>query len=217
MMKEIVMNHAGMSDWETGFDDDVITTMARVFTEIADHPGGICFTPHYYREYIIRDAVGSEHVKSIAIDGVTSDAGSINDKTYPFVADVYALIRSDTDRGSTAFKIYEWLQTQAGRRVIAESGYVPAEAEADGGAEPTETPAVRIFPNPVTDGFRITGLTQPAQLTVTDISGRLLLSRPVAGSSEYVHAASWPKGLYVAVVSTGKSRVAVKIVKKRNR
>jgi hypothetical protein len=65
----------------------------------------------------------------------------------------------------------------------------------------------------VTDGFHIIGLTQPAQLTVTDISGRLLLSRQVV-NSEYVHATSWQKGLYVAVVFTEKNRMAVKMIKR---
>jgi phosphate transport system substrate-binding protein len=38
---------------------------------------------------------------------------------------VYVSIRSDLDRNTMAYKMYEWLQTQAGKEVIAESGYVP--------------------------------------------------------------------------------------------
>jgi phosphate transport system substrate-binding protein len=212
MMKEIVMNHAGMPDWEAGYTDEAIMTMAQVYTEIANHPNAICFTPHYYKEYIIRDALGSEHTKSLGVDGVYPDGASISDETYPFVADVYVSIRSDLDHGTTAYKLYEWLQTQAGREVVAESGYVPVKA-ADNGNESIETPVVRIYPNPVTDGFYVTGLTHSARLTLTDAAGRLLLSRQVE-NNEYIHVKSWQKGVYIAALSDGKKRTAVKMIKK---
>ncbi|MDR1454054.1 MAG: substrate-binding domain-containing protein, partial [Tannerella sp.] len=128
MMKEIVMNRAGMPDWEAGFDDDVLPTMALVYREVADNLHGICFTPHYYREYIIRDAVGADRTKTVAIEGVYPDARSIGDKTYPFVAPVYAVVRADADRLSMTGRLYDWLRTEAGKAVIAESGYVPTEA-----------------------------------------------------------------------------------------
>ncbi|MDR2919442.1 MAG: hypothetical protein LBV72_08785 [Tannerella sp.] len=76
---------------------------------------GICFSPHYYKEYIIRDAVGADNVKSIAIDGIYPDTKSIKNKTYPFVANVYVSIRSNTDSHSMTYKLYEWLQTEAGQ------------------------------------------------------------------------------------------------------
>ncbi|MDR0683330.1 MAG: substrate-binding domain-containing protein [Dysgonamonadaceae bacterium] len=128
MMKEIVMNNTGMPDWTVGYtDDEIIPVMAAVYMELAMYQNGICFTPHYYKEYIIRDAVGAEFVKSIAIDGIYPDAYSIKNKTYPFVANVYVSIRSDLDHNTMAYKLYEWLQTQAGKDVISESGYIPVE------------------------------------------------------------------------------------------
>jgi phosphate transport system substrate-binding protein len=215
MMKEIVMNHAGMPDWETGYtDDEVIPDMASVYREIADNPGGICFTPHYYKEYIIRDAVGSAETKTLAIDGIHPDAGSIRDKTYPFVAEVYVSIRSDLDRSTTAYQMYEWLQTQAGQAVIAESGYVPIGETVDGTEPVGDVPGLRIYPNPVTDGFYVTGLTHPARLTLTDLSGRLLLSEQVTDHA-YIPVESLPEGAYIAVISTKTGPTAFKIIKKR--
>lgn len=127
MMKEIVMDNAGMPDWEVGYtDDEIISTMGVVYTELAMNQNGICFTPHYYKEYIIRNTtVGADNIKSIAINGKYADANSIKNKTYPFVANVYVSIRSDLDHNTMAYKMYEWLQTQAGKKVISESGYVP--------------------------------------------------------------------------------------------
>jgi phosphate transport system substrate-binding protein len=214
MMKDIVMNHAGMPDREAGYtDDEVISTMDLVYREIADNPGGICFSPHYYKEYIIRDAVGATEAKTLAIDGIQPDSASIRDKTYPFVAEVYVSIRADLNRGSTAYKMYEWLQTQAGKDVIAESGYIPIEATGEG-TERIDAPGLRIYPNPVTDGFYITGLTHPARLTLTDLSGRLLLSEQVTDNA-YVPAESLPEGACIAVISAATGRRAFKLIKKR--
>jgi phosphate transport system substrate-binding protein len=127
MMKEIVMDNAGIPEWEVSYtDDEIISTMAMVYTELAMYQNGICFSPYYYKEYIIRNTtVGAGSAKSIAINGISCNTNSIKNKTYPFVANVYVSIRSDLDHNTMAYKMYEWLQTQAGKNVISESGYVP--------------------------------------------------------------------------------------------
>lgn len=126
MMKEIVMKDVAMSDWEIGYtDDEIIPTMSSVYLEVSGNTNGICFSPHYYKEYIIRNAVGATSVKSLAIEGISPDTKSIQKKTYPFIANMYVAIRSDADPQSMTYKLYEWLQTEAGKRVISESGYVP--------------------------------------------------------------------------------------------
>lgn len=125
MMKEIVMGNADMPDWEIGYtDDEIISTMGAVYSELAVYPNGICFSPHYYKEFIIRESAGAGNVRSIAIEGVYPESKTIKNKTYPFVAYVYAIMRSDTDPHSMTFRLYEWLQSEAGKRVISESGYV---------------------------------------------------------------------------------------------
>lgn len=124
MMKEIVMDNTGMADWEVGHNDEIISTMAAVYTELSIYQNGICFSPHYYKEYIIRDAVGASNVKSIEINKIYPNAKSIKNRSYPFVANVYVSIRSDTDHNSMTYKLYQWLQTEGGKRVIRESGYV---------------------------------------------------------------------------------------------
>lgn len=126
MMKEVVMGDVAMSDWEIGYtDDDIIPTMAIVYIEVSDNKNGICFSPYYYKEYIIRNASGANSVKSLSVADVYPDTKSIQNKTYPFIANIYVAIRSDVDPQSMTYKLYEWLQTEAGKRVISESGYVP--------------------------------------------------------------------------------------------
>ena len=99
--------------------------MTTVYTELSRYKNGICFSLHYYyKEYIIRNAIGADNVKSIEIYKIYPKAKSIKIKSYPFVTNVYVSIRSDTDQNSMTYKLYQWLQTEAGKRVIRESGYI---------------------------------------------------------------------------------------------
>ncbi len=79
------------------------------------------YTVYYYKEQIVRD----EFVKSLAINGIRPERQSIQNRTYPYVAEVYATIRSDLDRNSMAYKLYELLQSDRGKKAISESGYIP--------------------------------------------------------------------------------------------
>jgi len=127
-MKEIVMNGEGMADWEMSYSDaDGISSMFFVYTELTNQHNGICFTPHYYKEFMVRDIFDENfnRVKTLSVNGIIPNQNSIENKTYPFVANVYVSIRSDLEHDSMAYKLYEWLQTETGIRVIRESGYVP--------------------------------------------------------------------------------------------
>ena len=122
MMNEIVMDNAGMPDWEVSFaDEQKLGSMLIVYAELKANTHGICFTPHYYKEYMVS---GIDGIKTLAVNGIKPDANSIKTKNYPFVANVYVSIRSDLDHNSMAYKLYQWLQTEAGKKVIRESGYV---------------------------------------------------------------------------------------------
>jgi phosphate transport system substrate-binding protein len=70
---------------------------------------------------MVRDKIA----KIIAVDGVYPDSKTIKNKTYPYTTEVYAVIRSDLDKSSIAYRIYELLLSEAGQPVIAESGYIP--------------------------------------------------------------------------------------------
>jgi hypothetical protein len=71
----------------------------------------------------------------------------------------------------------------------------------------------RIFPNPVTEGFYVNGLTQPAQLIVVDISGRQILSKQIL-NDEYINICFLPKELYILQLIIGEKVEQYKIIKK---
>ena len=63
--------------------------------------------------------------KTISVDGIFPNKDTIGNNTYPLVSEAYAVIRSDTDKSSMTYKVYEWLQTEDGKNAISESGYIP--------------------------------------------------------------------------------------------
>lgn len=123
LMEFLVMNDLEIGEFDVN-DYEVIFTMAGALDRVANDPYAICYTVYYYKEFIADDR-GRSTVKTIGIDGIHPTRRTIADRSYPLVAEVYAVIHYDLDRSSTAYKIYEWLQTEAGKEVIAASGYVP--------------------------------------------------------------------------------------------
>jgi hypothetical protein len=70
------------------------------------------------------------------------------------------------------------------------TAYTPAAIHA-----PAAANAVRVYPNPVSESFRIIGLTAPAQVVVTDVSGKVVLQQTVRGN-ESISVGHLPKGVY---------------------
>jgi len=103
------------------YDENLIFTMQGLIDAIAGNPFAIGYTVYFYNEQIIRPG---NKLKTIGIDGVSPNKQTISDLSYPYTTEVYAVIRSDTDKSSMAYKVYEWLQTEAGRQAISKSGYI---------------------------------------------------------------------------------------------
>jgi phosphate transport system substrate-binding protein len=70
-------------------------------------------------EYVIRNMTG-------AFIAVSNDMNP-NAICYS-IHYVYAVIRSDLEPSSMAYKLFEYLQTESGKDVIRESGYIPPES-----------------------------------------------------------------------------------------
>ncbi|MDR1222078.1 MAG: substrate-binding domain-containing protein [Tannerella sp.] len=117
VMRELVMKGLEMGD----FPESQIGSMALVFSEVIDDRNAICYTFLNYKELIVRKP--DSNVPKIAINGVFPGEETVLDETYPFIAEVHVAIRSNLDRNTMAYKLYEWLQSPAAHAAITESGY----------------------------------------------------------------------------------------------
>jgi len=108
---------------EDSYEDETrIGGMMPLLSRVQEDRSGIGYTVYYYKENIVRDIVS---LNTLAVNGVYPEKNTIRNRKYPFTSEVYVIIRSDLNKSSMAYKLYELLQTTTGKRVISESGYIP--------------------------------------------------------------------------------------------
>lgn len=96
-------------------------TMMTPFYQLERDVNGIAFTPFYF----LSELVNNGKTKAVGVDGVAMTKENIENGTYPYTTDVYAIVRSDIDKSSVAYQLFKYLTTNAGQALIKESGYVP--------------------------------------------------------------------------------------------
>jgi phosphate transport system substrate-binding protein len=121
LMESLVMQGTPVAEFPIEHE---ITSMLPVFLEVRLNENSICYTVYYFKERMVIEDYRNT-VKTIAVNGISPNRETILNRKYPFVAEVYVMIRSDLDKNSMAYKLYELLQTKAGKSVITESGYIP--------------------------------------------------------------------------------------------
>lgn len=116
------------------------TTMETPYFQIENDRSGIAFTPYYYYSVI----VGYGSTKAIGIEGVGMTKENIYNDTYPYVTNIYASIRADIDKNSTAYKIFEFLTSDKGQSVVEESGYIPLHKSSTGISKQTNDGKIEV-------------------------------------------------------------------------
>jgi len=116
MMKSIVMKDTPIkSSFPT------LEGMMSVFESLDYDPAGISFTPRYYLEVQVRDP----HIHSVAINGYKPNIENIQERNYPYCAEVYAVTRATLPDTSQELKLLDWLLSPKGQEAIERSGYAP--------------------------------------------------------------------------------------------
>lgn len=121
---EEVFRKVVMGDLEPAdFPQSSVGGMAPVFAEVKSNENAICYTFMNYKKLQAR--VPDSEVPKIAINNVFPDNTTVKNGTYPFITKLYVAIRSDLNRSSIAYKLYEWLQTGHAKTTFEECGFVP--------------------------------------------------------------------------------------------
>jgi len=74
--------------------------------------------------------------------------------------------------------------------------------------------AIVIYPNPVADFIQVTGIDRIATFSLSDINGKLLLTKEVT-AGETVSVGSLPNGLYLATIKSKGSTETKKLIIQR--
>lgn len=115
-METIVMEGLEMPQW----DFTTLLGMAGPFDRLRNDEGGICYSLYYYNQFFVDPNL----VNQLAVDGIAPTKQAIRDRSYPYTTGVYAAIRSNTDKNSMAYKLYQLLCSDKAKNIIEESGYV---------------------------------------------------------------------------------------------
>ena len=101
-----------MIDWP-----EMITHgMAGPFFSLRYDKNGIAYTPYFYYSIMARGE--QAWAKSICVNGIEPNKSTISNNTYPYVSEIYAAVRSDIDKTSTAYKLFEYLTTTSGQDIV---------------------------------------------------------------------------------------------------
>jgi PKD repeat protein len=71
---------------------------------------------------------------------------------------------------------------------------------------------ITLFPNPVTNGFRLSGFEGSAELIITDLSGKVYLNKSI-NENEYIPGCCLTKGIYIVKISTFDNQIEKKMIK----
>ncbi len=102
------------------------TEMGELVDGIASYnnsANAIGFSVYYY----IDQMYSQPGLRLIAVDGVQPSNETIANQTYPLCNEFYAVIQASAPADSPARKLYDWLDTDAGKACITKSGYVSAQ------------------------------------------------------------------------------------------
>lgn len=119
LMQSLVMQGTPMM----AFPDLILPSMIAPFYAVSEDIEGISYSVYYYEE----NMAPNEQVKLIAVDGIQPDPQNIGNQSYPYTTQVYAVIRDDLSKNSSAYILRDWLLTPDGQSLIKESGYIPAQ------------------------------------------------------------------------------------------
>jgi len=125
-MEHLVMKDLPMAPAEHVMIED---SMSSPYMLLPYSSGGIGYTFYYYHTVQSPEALKNGQqapiVKICAVNGVAPTPDTIRNRTYPFVTEVYAVVRKDQPAESSAVRLRDWLLTPEGQALVKESGYVP--------------------------------------------------------------------------------------------
>ena len=136
---------------------------------------------------------------------------------------IYAYSNTPIDLSSSS-NLFIWLNTTTCTLYVpvgSKSAYQAAYQwkdftnieEMENTAIPTITNAsINLYPNPITESFKISGLEGKGTMILSDLNGKAILSKQVI-SNESITLGTLPKGLYILKVITNEGTIERKVVK----
>ncbi len=117
LMLSLVMKDLQMPD----YPEMILYGMMGPINRISTDRDGLGYTVYFYEQFM----APNDSLKLLSVNGIFPEYNTLKKKQYIYTTDVYSVIREDLDSLSNAYKLYQWLLTYKGQRVVEESGYIP--------------------------------------------------------------------------------------------
>jgi phosphate transport system substrate-binding protein len=117
LMESLVMQDLQMPD----HPDMVLQGMMGPINAISYDKNGLGYTVYYFEQFM----APNDSLKLLGVNDIIPNYSTLKSKQYEYTTEVYSVIRSDLSISSTANQLHRWLQTNEGRKIIEESGYIP--------------------------------------------------------------------------------------------
>lgn len=101
-----------------------IDSMGRLLDQVSSYNNqgnAIGYSVYFYA----RNMYSVPGLEFLSVDGVTPSNDTIQDGSYPYVNEFYAVIRDDEPEDSPARLLFDWLTSEGGQELISDTGYVP--------------------------------------------------------------------------------------------
>ena len=122
LMETVFMQGTQLTAVEEGSAGRIIQTdMRGPYLALTEDFQGIAYSVFFYEHFM----AASPYTRPLGVDGVVPSYETISSGEYPYVTEVYVVIRKEEPAGSRARKLRDWLLTKEGQAVVRESGYVP--------------------------------------------------------------------------------------------
>jgi len=101
----------------------------------------------------------------------------------------------------------------SGAGITSQTITVTQEAGIEAGVIVLQNEKIKIYPNPVTDGFYIDGIEGTAKLVLFDLNGKVQFTKVVV-DHENISISLLTEGVYLAMITSGKGLIVKKLVKR---
>ncbi len=129
LMLSLVMKGLTMPEWDDADKGDwppwILSSMGAPIAVFSSNINAIAYTVYYYEHFM----AGSPYTKVIGVDGIMPSYETILYRKYPYVTEVYAVVRKSLRTASNAYRLRDWLLSSEGQAAVKESGYVPSDSQ----------------------------------------------------------------------------------------
>ena len=123
LMDQLIMRGTAMADAPV---DRVISSMGMILEEVASYRNtadAIGYSVYYYTANMHE----IDGLAYLGVDGVLPSTETIRSDQYGLVNPFYVVIRADEPEDSPARRLFQWLLSKEGQKLVEETGYVPSK------------------------------------------------------------------------------------------